>query len=258
MAGLGYDRYYRELEVETEKLAVAVSDADLTLPVPTCPKWTLGQLVGHVGHGHRWAAGMIERRANAPEPIVEEEVPAQAGPRGAWLMAGARRLAAAVRECGPDTAVWTWGTEKSAGFWLRKLVHDGLVHRLDAELTVGREGSVSADLAADGVTDLLMSVATLSPPDSADPIFVGLCGNGQTLHFHTTDPGLGAAGEWMVQRTPAGVIWAHQHSLADVTARGPARGLLLVLNRRIRPALGGIEVIGDVTLFTHWLDHSVF
>ena len=258
MAGLGYERYYRELEAETERLAAAVSDADLTSPVPTCPEWTLGQLVGHVGYGHRWAAGMIERRAGEPEPIVREEVPDQAGPRGAWLMAGARRLAAAVRECGPDTAVWTWRAEKTAGFWLRKLVHDGLVHRLDAELTFGRDGPVAADLAADGVADLLMSVAALSPPDSPDPIFARLCGNGQILHFHATDAGLGAAGEWLVRRTPAGVVWEHRHSRADVTARGPARGLLLVLNRRIRADLGGIEVTGDVKLFAHWLDHSAF
>jgi uncharacterized protein (TIGR03083 family) len=258
MAGLGYDRYYLELEAETEKLAASVSDAYLNSPVPTCPEWTLRQLVEHVGQGQRWAAGMIERRATAPEPIDCEEAPAQAGPCRAWLMAGARRLTAAVRECGPDTAVWTWRADRTSGFWLRKLVHDGLVHRLDAELTIGRDGPVPADLAADGVTDLLLSVEALSPPDSADPVFVRLCGNGQTLHVHATDPGLGAVGEWLVRRTPAGVSWEQRHGAADVTVRGPARGLLLVLNRRIRPDLGGIEVVGDINLFAHWLDHSAF
>jgi MDMPI C-terminal domain len=163
-----------------------------------------------------------------------------------------------VRECGPDTAVWTWRADRTSGFWLRKLVHDGLVHRLDAELTIGRDGPVPADLAADGVTDLLLSVEALSPPDSADPVFVRLCGNGQTLHVHATDPGLGAVGEWLVRRTPAGVSWEQRHGAADVTVRGPARGLLLVLNRRIRPDLGGIEVVGDINLFAHWLDHSAF
>ena len=107
-----------------------------------------------------------------------------------------------MRECGPDTVVWTWSADQTAGFWLRKMVHDGVIHRFDAELAVGLNSPVAADLAADGVTDLLVSIATLSPPDSADPIFAKLCGRGQTLHFHATDPGLGLAGEWLVRRTP--------------------------------------------------------
>lgn len=258
MARLAFDRFYAELEAETEKLAAAVSAADPSSSVATCPEWTLEQLVRHVGTGHRWAAGMVERRVSAPEPMDQSEVPEGTGPRSAWLLAGARRLAAAVRECGPDAAVWTWAAEQTAGFWLRKMVHDGLIHRFDAELAVGQGGSVAADLAADGVTDLLVSIATLSPPDSADPIFAKLCGRGQTLHFHATDPGLGAAGEWLIRRTPAGVTWGHRHGAANVTVSGPARQLLLLLNRRIPLGEAGVDVVGNAKLFEHWLEHSAF
>jgi uncharacterized protein (TIGR03083 family) len=258
MARLPFDRYYVELEAETEKLAAAVSDADLTVPVATCPEWTLHQLVRHIGTGHRWAAGMVERRVSAPEPMDQSETPAGVTPRTDWLMDGARRLATAVRECGPRTAVWTWAAEQTAGFWLRKMVHDGLIHRFDAELTVGRDGPVGADLAVDGVTDLLTSIFTLSPPDSADPIFAELCGSGQTLHFHATDPELGRAGEWLVQRTPAGVTVEYRHSPADVSVSGPARQLLLLLNRRIPLSLAGVDIVGDGDLFQHWLAHSAF
>jgi uncharacterized protein (TIGR03083 family) len=258
MARLAFDRYYAELAAETEKLAAAMSDADLTAQVPTCPEWTLDQLVRHVGTGHRWAAGMVERRVSAPEPMDQSEVPAGTGPRSAWLLAGARRLATAVRECGPDAAVWTWAAEQTAAFWLRKMVHDGLIHRFDAEFAVGRDGPVAADLAADGVTDLLVSIATLSRPDSADPIFAELCGRGQTLHVHATDPGLGPIAEWLVRRTPAGVTWEHRHGSAEVIVSGPARQLLLLLNRRIPLDLAGVDVVGDTKLFQHWLENSAF
>ena len=117
---------------------------------------------------------------------------------------------------------------------------------------------VIGDLAADGITDLLVSIAALSPPDSADPIFAQLCGRGQTLHFHATDPGLGLAGEWLVRRTPAGVTWEHRHDRADVTASGAAHQLLLLLNRRMPLHLAGIDIGGDATLFEHWLAHSAF
>lgn len=108
---------------------------------------------------------------------------------------------------------------------------------------------------ADGVSDLLASIATLSHTGSADPILAGLAGTGELMHLQATDPGL-AGGEWLVERTPAGVSWQPGHAPADVTVRAPARELLLVLNRRLDPDRQGVEIVGDRALFTHWLEHS--
>ena len=68
MARLPFDRYHAELLAETARFAAAVAGADPTLPVPTCPEWTLAQLVAHVGHGMRWSAVIVERRATGPVP----------------------------------------------------------------------------------------------------------------------------------------------------------------------------------------------
>jgi uncharacterized protein (TIGR03083 family) len=259
MHQLGFDRYHAELDAETARLAALSHGADPALPVPTCPTWTLGELVRHVGCGDLWAAEIVERRATGPVPNVDAGLPDGADARSAWLTGAARRLADAVRDRGPRQPVWSWGADRTAGFWLAKMVHDTLVHRLDAELALGHAGEVAIDLAADGVTDLLMSIAVLSPPDSADPVFAGLRGAGETLHFHATDPGLGEAGEWRVRRTQAGVEWQPGHGKADVAVRGPARELLLVLNRRTAPEqAAGLEVFGDRELFYHWLAHSAF
>jgi len=172
VAWLGDDRDHVELDAETARLAATLHDADPSQPVPTCPDWTLAQLTAHVGFGHRWAATIIERRATGPVPHQEADglvVPEGADARSAWLLAGARRLGDAVRELGPRTRVWTWAADQTAGFWLRKLTHDTLVHRLDAEL----------------------------------------CGDGETLYLNATDERLGPAGEWLVRRTPSGVVWEH-------------------------------------------------
>ena len=67
------------------------------------------------------------------------QVPADVEERSRWLLDGARRLADAVRQAGPRTSVWSWADDKTVGFWLRRITHDTLVHRLDAELAVGRE-----------------------------------------------------------------------------------------------------------------------
>jgi uncharacterized protein (TIGR03083 family) len=258
---LGFDRYHAELGAEAARFAEVVHDADPARPVPTCPGWTLARLTAHVGFGHRWAATIVERRATGPVPHGEAddlEVPPDPDERSAWLLAGARRLGDAVRDLRPETYVWTWAADQTAGFWLRKLVHDTLVHRLDAELATGGDLKVAADLAADGVSDMLSSIATLSPADSIDPQFAGLRGNGETLHFHATDDGLDAAGGWLVRRTPSAVTWEHGHHKADVAVRGRALDLLLVLNRRVAPGDTAVEVIGDQRLLAHWLRHSVF
>ncbi|HEU4396618.1 MAG TPA: maleylpyruvate isomerase N-terminal domain-containing protein [Actinomycetota bacterium] len=75
---------------------------------------------------------------------------------------------------------------------------------------------------------------------------------------HAADLGLGPAGEWLVRRTPSGVVWEHGHGRADVAVRGRALDLLLVLNRRAVPDGSRVEVLGDERLFAHWLEHSAF
>lgn len=166
-------------------------------------------------------------------------------------------LADAVREAGPRTGVWSWAEDQSAGFWLRRITHDTLVHRLDAELAVGRAVAVTPDLAADSVSDLLDLFRVLPRIDDF-PALIGLRGEGQTLHFHATDPGLGAAGEWLARRTPSGLEWKHEHDhdQSDVLVRGPVVDLLLVLSRRAALSQSRLEVTGDARLLAHWLEHS--
>ncbi len=42
------------------------------------------------------------------------------------------RLAAAVRQAGPEARVWTWADDQSASFWLRRMVHETVIHHADA------------------------------------------------------------------------------------------------------------------------------
>ena len=258
MPQLDDDRYYTELQAETAKFAMAAHDADPAQQVPTCPAWTLAQLTAHIGFGHRWAAVIVERRATTPVPhdkADDLQVPAPAEERSRWLLAGARRLADAVREAGPQTAVWSWADDRTAGFWLRRITHDTLVHRLDAELTVGRKVSLAPDLAADSVSDLL-DMFSILPRIDEFPALAELRGSGQTLHFHATDPDLGAAGEWLARRTPSGVEWEDGHGRGDATLRGRALDLLLVLSRRAPLDGSPVQASGDTQLLAHWLEHS--
>jgi uncharacterized protein (TIGR03083 family) len=203
---LEHDRYETEFEAETARLAAVVTSLDPHTPVPTCPEWTVRDLVTHVGTGHRWVTGIVHGRHQAPPPYVVVEPPAEPDAWVGWLTTGAGGMVEAIRGAGPDEPVWTWQSERRAGFWLRKMLHDGIVHRFDAELAGAGAGDLATDLAVDGVSDLLTSIATLSTPDGPDPVFSGLVGAGETLQFVAVDAGA-TVGEWFAQRTPAGVRW---------------------------------------------------
>ncbi len=56
--------YAAALTGQSQQLAELLRDADWSVPVPTCPGWTLLQLLRHVGRGDRWAAQIITDRAD--------------------------------------------------------------------------------------------------------------------------------------------------------------------------------------------------
>jgi uncharacterized protein (TIGR03083 family) len=251
---LEYRRYETAFADETDRLGEIVATTDPARAIPTCPEWTVRDLVGHVRTGHAWAADIIERRLTGPAPFVAQPAPDDPSAWPSWLREGSDRLTAAVRDVGPATPVWTWQTDRRAGFWVRRMLHDEIIHRFDVELALGRTGELDPDLAVDGVRDWLTTVATLSVADMG---FAGIAGTGQTLHLQATDPESNApVGDWLVERTPAGATWQVGAGPADVQVRGPALELLLVLNRRRSP--DRLEVSGDGDLFTHWLEHSRF
>ncbi|MGH4010692.1 MAG: maleylpyruvate isomerase family mycothiol-dependent enzyme [Pseudonocardiaceae bacterium] len=258
MAALRDDRYLDALAAQSTLLAEALAGAELQQRVPTCPDWTLYQLAEHVGQAHRWATAIVTR----PAPTPPESRPGVAAPEdpdmlGSWLREGAGELVEAIRATGPQTHVWTWAGDQSARFWARRMVHDTTVHRADVELTVGREFALEPDLAADAISEWL---SLLSLPQAVEfrPELAELRGTGEILHLHSTDPGLGEAGEWIVRRTPSGPVWEHGHAKGAVAVRGAVVDLLLVMLRRVPPGQVPIEVLGDATVLAHWLEHTRF
>jgi uncharacterized protein (TIGR03083 family) len=249
------DRFFTELRACTAELA-RITDGDLERPVPTCPGWTFRQLVTHVGRGHRWAAQIVATRATAPvspREVADGKLPDDPARHGPWLNAGADQVIEAVTAAGSDP-VWTMTGMRPASFWARRRAHEAAVHLADAQLAAGRDVDLAPDDAADAVDEWLALIAAGDPARMQE-----LRGDGQSLHFHATDPGLSAGtGEWMVTRTPSGLTVARGHGKADVAVRGPAASLLLVLTRRLPPSDPAIEIFGEQALLSHWLEHTPY
>ena len=225
MGGLAQERYEQEFRAETGRFAAAAARHDPSAVVPACPEWTFRDLVAHVGSGHRYAAELITSRTTEPVPVPKLDPPDQ---WGGWLVEGSELLLRAAREHGFDRPVWTWRpADRTAGFWVRRMLHDEIIHRLDADPA----GPLAPELAADGVADFLTTVATLA----GHPRGMRLTGSGETLQFRATDH----PGAWHVTLTPAGVEWRPGAAGADETIEAPVRDLLLLLNRRVPPAAPG-------------------
>ncbi len=260
MAPLRDDRYLDALTAQSARFVEVLRAADLKQPVPTCPDWTLYQLAEHVGQVHRGVTELITNRITTPPNPSEfamAAAPEDADELGTWLHDGTAELVGAIRAAGPQTPVWTWSDDQRVGFWARRTAHETAVHRADAELALGRKFDLEPDLAADAISEWL---DLLSSPQAVKfrSELAELRGEGQVLHLHATDPGLGEAGEWIVRRTPSGPVWEHGHTKGAVAVRGAVVDLLLVLLRRVPPEQAPIEVLGDSALLAHWLQHTRF
>ncbi len=260
MAPLSEDRYLDALAAQSALFAEALVGTDLQQRVATCPDWTLYQLTEHLGQTHRWATAIVTQPATtapARSELNATAAPEAAGALSTWLRDGAGALVDAIRAADPQTPVWSWAGDHSLGFWARRMAHETAVHRADAELALGREFTLEADLAADAISEWL---GFLSLPQAVEhrPELAELRGDGQILHLHSTDPGLGEAGEWIVRRTPSGPVWEHGHAKGNVAVRGPVVSLLLVMMRRVPPSQAPIDVLGDARVLEHWLAHTQF
>jgi uncharacterized protein (TIGR03083 family) len=258
MAYLPDERYYAELAAQTARIAEVLHDVDPALTVPTCPEWTVADLVQHVGIAVRWPAMIIERRSASPiaqSETDDAEPPKDADARAAWLRAGAERLARAVQEHGSAQPIWTWSFDRTARFWLRRITHDILIHRIDAESVTAAFTPIAADLAADSITDHLDTFRVLSSGGAGRHPINALRGTGETLHLHATDH---ESGEWLIRREPNGIAWESGHAKADVAVRGSAQDLLLLIHRRVAHEDLKLDVFGDEALLTHWIENSKF
>ncbi len=263
MSTLTHERYCQEILAQTEALrGVLASGATLGTRVPTCPEWTLDELLRHTGGALRWSAELVRTRAT--EDIPEEKVPQCAGPAeqtatalADWLDDSGRRLAEALREAGPETPVWTWAWRQDAGFWARRMTHELAVHRADATLAAGLDYQVDPEVAADALDEWLEIVGfaqRTQPEDEAGE----LRGAGRSIHLHATDAPEGLDAEWLITFHEDGFTWERAHGKATVALRGPLTALLLAFYRRRTPDTGGLEVLGDRELLDFWLARASF
>jgi uncharacterized protein (TIGR03083 family) len=228
--------HIEELQREGERMADALATTAADAAVPSCPEWTVRDLVHHLGGVHRWATSFVAE-AKAESGDNDFELAMGTPPDDAhlveWLAQGHGALVAALRAARPDLACWSFMPAPSPlAFWARRQAHETAIHRVDAELAAGRSlTGVGPAFGADGLDEFLTGFVPRRRARGSDTV--------RTLLVSCDD----APASWRVTIGPDGMAAAAGKGPADCVLRGGATDLFYaVWNRR---SIDGLSLEGD-------------
>lgn len=227
---------------ESARLVAAAEAAGLDTVVPSCPDWTVADLLGHVGRIQRWQADIVARRVQEAE-FSFADPPTDPAVLVSWVEDATALVLEVFAAAPPDEVVWTFLGPGSPTFWIRRQAQEVALHRVDADLAAGRAPALDGALARDGIDEFLDVVVQFRARDR-------MTGTGETVHLHRTD----GDGEWLVRLTPDGPEVERTHAKGDVAARGSASDLLLAIRGRVEPS--ALELFGDESVLLRFIDLS--
>jgi uncharacterized protein (TIGR03083 family) len=250
-----YIPHFRREILAFEAAVRRAADAEEAPLIPSCPGWSVSDLVAHLGVVHRYVTRIISERLMEPPdstdlaflglPLDRKGWPTslEHGPtRGPvpvglinWFVDGAFVLESLFRSSHPGEPVWTWSSEQTIGFWLRMQTIEATVHRWDAENAIGMAEPVEAELAADAIDQTFEVMAPARRAWRRAPP-----GSGERFRFRQTD----GTGDWRVHFDGDEVRLNKSTEPCDVEFAGTASDLMLFLWQRI-PADQLDEVRGD-------------
>jgi uncharacterized protein (TIGR03083 family) len=167
--GIGLEVLGDGLGAASTVLRANAMAAGLHAPVPTCPGWTVLDLVAHQGMVHRWAASHLSGAPIEDTTAVEQEGRRSHDVLG-WFDEGATALLQAVVEAPDDLEAFVFLKDAPAArlFWTRRQCHETTIHAVDAlSARLGRaaradETWIRPEIAVDGIDELLVGFVTRS------------------------------------------------------------------------------------------------
>jgi uncharacterized protein (TIGR03083 family) len=140
------------LRRSVEEFQRLLSATDLAAPVPSCPSWTVDDLVRHVCGIYRWVGRALGVSGTAGAPAAG----ADRGSLVDWYRTCAAELQETLRSTDPDQTVPTFDDRPGpAAFWSRRQAHETAVHLWDLGTAGGRDLGYDEDLALDGIDEVV-------------------------------------------------------------------------------------------------------
>jgi uncharacterized protein (TIGR03083 family) len=139
-------------------MTATAQSTPLNVDVPTCPGWDLRELIIHTGVVHRHkVTTLLGDYRDKPAPLPEspgEEVSDQAVLD--WFDEGTEMLLDACLTADLTEPSWTWCRhDHTKDWWVRRMAHETVIHRIDADVAVDRTPAIDLWLASDGIDEIL-------------------------------------------------------------------------------------------------------
>jgi uncharacterized protein (TIGR03083 family) len=218
---------------------------NLDAVVPSCPGWTVVDLVAHIGGAWGWASAVVRsgERSDSPSPPDDLDGLEVVG----WAEEQLQALLGTLEHADPSANCWTFGLPRTPVFWFRRQALETAVHAWDCSGAVGEQTPLNAELASDGIDEFLSAMLPRQVKHHPD------AWTGQSLHLHRTD----GEGEWTVRLGPDGEVSTERaHGKGDVGLRGTASSLYLWVLNRI--SVDELELFGDPAVAALWTSEISF
>lgn len=140
------DPFITSLETDSRLIAAALDGVSEDAVVPTCPDWTVRDLILHLGSEHIWVTELMRQRSsNALRPSSHR-------PQGTeslhdWYRNANQRLREMLVTTSPSTPMWNVTGDNVAGSWRRRQAHETAIHRFDLEYVAGQATDIEEILA---------------------------------------------------------------------------------------------------------------
>jgi uncharacterized protein (TIGR03083 family) len=242
------DFWLAALRAEGSAFLSAIEQDDvLTRPVPSCPDWTVGDLVRHLGGVYRRVhvnAGSGQANQAWPKLGVPDDAPDAADLRILpWFRQELVEVERFLDAVDPDLPAWNFAPQaRTVGFYHRRMAHETAVHRWDAQFATGRPEPIESKLAGDTVSEVLDTFLPAGRRrNQSDATGV--------VHLLATDLGHG----WTARLRGQGIALLDTDTLLDddehparASASGTASDLALAMWGRV--SFDVVETAGDGSL----------
>jgi uncharacterized protein (TIGR03083 family) len=166
-SSLSFDDHLAVLSRSGDRLIELAEAAGMDAPVPTCPEWSVAELVAHQAMVHRWATAHV-RGADPDAVPIQTAIRNQVGDLPAYYRDGREALSTALRAAPPDLQALRFLNDAPPprDFWARRQAHETTIHMIDAHAAaLGRnptaaEADIDRALAADGIDELVRGFFT--------------------------------------------------------------------------------------------------
>lgn len=164
---LTVDELIPVLDSEAKNVAAEAERILPSDPVPSCPLWTVRDLIAHLGGAHRWAIDIVTRRLLQDSSEREQDAlmapPADPDELLPWFRSGVGVLIQTLTEAPDDLRAFVFlkGAPPARQFWARRQVHETTIHRVDVlAARLGRlpstsEAAISPAVAVDGIDEIV-------------------------------------------------------------------------------------------------------